>query len=53
MKLAWLVWDYEDSKCEFTTVEPQYCYKKIQIVYDVIDESIGVPFSGYKEKYAY
>jgi hypothetical protein len=45
MKLAWLVWEYEDSNVEFRSEEPRYCYKKLQIVYAVIDESIGTPYA--------
>ena len=39
MKLAWLVWNYkEDDYPEIMFEEPEYCYKKLRIVFAIIDD---------------
>jgi hypothetical protein len=40
MKIGWLVWVYEGDKYpHFRKYEPDFCWKKIQIVYaEVIEE---------------
>lgn len=41
MKIGWLVWLHEDDTPEFHKdgFEPDYCYKKIRIVYaEVTDD---------------